>query len=138
MKQPKDNRSLCGFGRNEEVDGNAFDDHQESNHSKDGSDVSILVIRKNPETRGFSSNPIINTNAKQVCPDELFVHKRSEWLLDHLEVEDRIVHFASFRTAFVRRLPRFESRKIRIPSALVNTVLLPKTSTCFRARVTAV
>jgi hypothetical protein len=76
MKQPKDNRSLCGFGSNEEVDGNAFDDHQESNHSKDGSDVSILVIRKNPETRGFRRTAIINTDTKEVLPDQLFIHQR--------------------------------------------------------------
>jgi hypothetical protein len=88
MKQRKDDRSLCGFGRDEEVDGNAFDDHQESNHSENGSDVSIPVIRKNPDARGFRRTQMTNTDAKEVHPDQLFIHQCPEGLLDNLQVED--------------------------------------------------
>ena len=98
-----------------------------------GDELSIAM----PST--IAKSPVIfSIDAQEGCPGELFVHQRSEWLLVSADTEERIVHLPSFRTAFVRRLPRFESRKIRIPSALVNTVLLPKTSTFFRARVTAV
>jgi len=87
----------------------------------------------------IAKSPVMfSIDAQEGGQSELFVNERSEWLLVSADTEVRIVHLASFRTAFVRRLPRFESRKIRIPSALVNTVLLPKTSTFFRARVTAV
>lgn len=88
MKQRKDDRSLCGFRRDEKVDGNAFDDHQESNHSKDGSDVSILVIRKSADTRGFRLTQMTNTDAKEVHPYQLFIHQRPDGVLDNLQVED--------------------------------------------------
>jgi hypothetical protein len=138
MKQPKDDRSLSGFGRDEKVDCNAFDDHQKSNHSKDGSDFSILVIRKNADTRGFSRTPTINTDTKEVRPDQLFIHQCPEGLLDNLQVEDYIGHVASFRSAIVRRFPRLESRKICVESAASKTDALPSTEMSLRARVTAV